>query len=109
MATGTDDSNLARVVVSRDSERDIKMRSLNVFLDGESWLDLKFGTDAETAISPGHHVLKVTNTVFSSKCEFDVSAGETVRFSAGNITRGLGAIMFVVFGMGIYSTFLHRL
>jgi len=109
MVVSSDQSqNSAKMVVERVSDRDIKMRGLKVLLDGNYLTDLSFGNRVEVQVESGPHIVRVTNNLYSSQLEFDAVAGGVSKFGAGNVMRGLGALMFVVMGIGPYRTFLER-
>ena len=84
------------------------MRGLKVLLDGNYLTDLSFGNTVDFDIASGKHVVKVSNSLYSSELEFEASPGEETAFSAGNVMRGFGAMMFVALGIGPYRVFLER-
>lgn len=102
------ESKVARVSVSRTSSKDIKIRGLEVLIDGKAVADLKFGDTFEHEVSPGKHTLKVNNTLYNKSIDFDVQAGQTAKFNAGNFVSGLGGVAFLVVGMGPYKVFLEK-
>lgn len=81
MTTG---SAPARLTVTRRSSEDVQQRQIIVSADGTELGTLMFGDSAAKAIAPGHHVLKVHNTLVWKSVEFDASPGEEVRFSVVN-------------------------
>src|SRR5580693_4610360 len=99
----------AAIVIKRDSDDDIKMRSLDVFVDGEFTVDLHFPSEYQAEVDPGDHSVKVTNHLYSRTLEFTLKAGETVTVEAGNYVTGPGTIMMSVLGMGPYKVFLRDL
>ena len=98
----------AKISVSRTSPKDIKIRGLEVLLDNKTIKDLQFGETFEHEVTPGKHTLKVNNTLYNKSVDFDVQAGQTAKFNAGNYVSGLGGVAFVVVGMGPYKVFLER-
>ena len=98
----------ATLVVRRDADRDIKMRGLEVFVDGELVSDLHFGQEKQMTLPEGEHEVKVTNSLYSKKLTVDLRPNETVELQAGNIATGLGAMMMVTLGIGPYKVFLKR-
>jgi len=95
--------------VARTSERDIKMRGLEVLLDGKHLADLQFGKERVFEIEPGEHVLKITNTVYSKEDAFTVPAGREASYEVANVVTGIGAAMMSVFGIGPYRVDLRKL
>lgn len=104
-----DGKQKANIRVMRKSDRDIKMRGLEVLLDGEHLTDIAFGTEGLYEIEAGQHTLVVTNTVSSRKEDFTVSPGGTVVFEALNVVTGLGAVMISALGIGPYKVELRRI
>lgn len=102
-----DDTN-GRVTIRRTDRRDIQERELYVSLDGQPNHILRFGDSLTLPAAPGHHRLRVHNTISRKVAEFDVGAGEHVRFSAANV-RGKGyALTAVFFGFAMMHTELRR-
>lgn len=99
----------ARVHIARNAQRDIKMRGLEIFLDGKFVKDLPFGAEVELSVDPGDHHLKISNNLYSKESRFTVGDGETVRFAVGNYFTKLGAAATVILGIGPYKVFLDRL
>ncbi len=95
-------------MIVRNSEKDIKIRGLEIHVDGEFVLDLQYGNQREIPLTAGEHELKVTNTLYSKKETFEIGEGQTVRFETGNVVTGFGAVLFTAVGMGPYKVFLRR-
>lgn len=99
----------ATLVVRRDSEDDIKMRNLEVYLDGEWRADLAYGKAFETELEPGEHEVMITNKMKREKAEFLVREGETVTFQGVNVlSKGLSAVIGA-FGVVAYHPVLKRI
>lgn len=99
----------AKITIARKAERDIKMRGLEIFLDGNFVKDLQFGGEIELPVEPGEHQLKISNNLYSKENKFTVGTGETVRFAVGNYFTRFGAAATFVLGIGPYKVFLDRL
>jgi hypothetical protein len=98
-----------RLVVARDSEKDIKIRGLFIYLDGEEVANLSYRDIFETEVSPGAHRLKATNTLFTQESEFEVTAGDVVRFQVSNRMTGILAALFGWSGIAPYKVTLERI
>lgn len=99
----------AKLKVARTSQKDIKMRGLEVFLDGKFLQDVGFGKEFELDIPTGDHVLKISNTVYSKTEEFHVGSGQSVAFEVANVLSGFGALMMSAIGIGPYKVSIRRL
>ena len=98
----------ATLVVRRDSDDDIKMRDLQVYVDDEWKADLKYGGSFETEIEPGEHKVTVSNRLKKQHMEFVAREGETVVFLGTNVlAKGLSAILGGL-GMVMYHATLKR-
>ena len=98
----------ARLIVRRDSENDIKMRNLEVHVDGAWRADVDYGRSFETELEPGEHTVMITNKMKRAQAEFVVREGETVTFQGVNVlSKGLSAIIGA-FGVVAYHPVLRR-
>lgn len=98
----------ATLIVTRNSERDLKMRGIEVFLDGRFIADLQFGGEVSLDLEPGTHVLKVTNKLKSRSAEFEVQPGDTIRYETVGLLLG-GVWLFVsMLGTIAYGVTLER-
>src|ERR671923_264236 len=85
---------LVRLTITRKKPTDIKRRQVYVALDGKKLGFLLYGDSLSWNIAPGHHVLKVNNTLFWKKIEFNAAPGEHVQFSISNHSgRGFFALI----------------
>jgi hypothetical protein len=83
-------------------------RELYVSLDGGPNTILRYGDSVTLPISPGHHTLRVHNTLSRRYAQFDAAPGENIRFSAANV-RGKGFEMLAMFfGIAPMHTVLER-
>ena len=98
----------ATLTVHRTSPADMQERELYVSLDGGTNAILRFGDSVTMSLKPGHHRLRVHNTLSRRHAEFDVAPGDRVRFSAANV-KGKGFEMLAVFfGIAPMHTVLER-
>jgi hypothetical protein len=90
----------ARLIITRDHPEDIQDRPVYLWIDGEKWdRPLKYGKTFERDIAPGRHQVKASNTLFSTKVEFDAAPGET----------GGGMVMVLMMGVAYLRVRLKRL
>ena len=94
-----------RLIVTRDSEKDVGQRQIVLTLDGEPLATLLFGESVTREIPAGSHRLRAHNTLVWKTREFDAAPGEHVRFSTVN-RAGFGTMALVaLLGVGpIYVT-----
>ena len=96
------------LVVQRDADDDIKMRNLEVHLDGKWAADLDYGGAFETELEPGEHEIMVTNKLKKERMTFVLREGETATFQGTNVlAQGMSAILGGL-GMIMYNAKLRR-
>src|SRR5579862_9055445 len=98
----------ARLVVNRNSTRDIKIRGLFVFVDDKEVANIAYGESFDTELQPGSHTLKVTNKLYSKSVDLDLKEGETAEFTAANVLSGLWAVIIGWSGLAPYKVVLQR-
>ena len=98
------DSTPARLVITRNSERDARQRQIFVSLDGERVGDIVFGESLKRDITPGRHFVRIHNTLFWKTIDFDAAPGETIHFNTINYT-GKGFLHLVLI-LGVAPMFL---
>jgi len=99
----------ARLTVERNGENDVRTRQVIVLLDGHPMATLLFGERASRDIPPGHHRLRVHNTLVWKTIEFDAAPDEHVRFRVVN-HAGLGSMALVaLLGVGPLFVKIERL
>ena len=97
------------LVVRRDADDDIRMRNLEVHVDGEWKADLAFGKTYEIELEPGEHELTVTNRMKKVSAKILLGEGETAVFQGANVlSKGLSALIGA-FGVVSYHPTLKRL
>jgi len=94
----------ARLLVTRNSERDVKNRQIFVSLDGNSIGDILFGETLDKPMAPGQHKVRVHNTLFWKTIYVEAAPGETVHFNTVNYA-GKGFLHFVLI-IGVAPLFL---
>ncbi len=98
----------ATLTVERTSPADMQERELYVSVDGGPNSILRFGDSVTLPVTPGHHRLRVHNTISRRYAEFDAAPGDRIRFSAANV-RGKGfEILAMFFGIAPMHTVLER-
>jgi hypothetical protein len=97
-----------RVTVTRTSEEDVRIRQLEVSIDGKPEGTLLFGDSVTRELAAGPHRLRVHNTLVWRTVEFALHAGEHVRFAAVN-RAGFGTYSLVaLLGAGPLYVTLRR-
>src|SRR5688572_7937274 len=98
----------AWLTIRRDSPDDVQQRELYASVDGKRVAIILFGDVATVAIPPGHHELRVHNTLSRRRVEFDAAPGQHIRFSAANVPgKGFAYWAFFV-GAALMWTTLER-
>ena len=96
------------ITVHRTSSADMQERELYVSVDGAPNVILSFGDQVTIPLTPGHHTLRVHNTLSRRRVEFDVAPGEHVRFSTANVRGKNFGILATFLGIGPMHTVLER-
>jgi hypothetical protein len=96
------------LTVHRTSPADMQERELYVSVDGSPNVILSYGDTVTIPLTPGHHRLRVHNTMSRRRAEFDVGPGEHVRFSAANVRGKNFGILATFLGIGPVHTVLER-
>lgn len=99
---------VAVVTISRNSAEDIHQRQVIVKLDGRERGDLLFGDSLTFKVLPGRHKLQVDNTWNKKTVEFEVAAGDHLRFRAVNRTGHWGWFLLSALGVGLIWVSLER-
>jgi len=98
------------LVITRDYPQDIQDRPVYLWVDGEKWDGvLRYGATFTRELPPGHHTIKVHNTLFGQTVEFDGEAGETVRYRCENGLTGGGMVMVLMMGAAYLRVRLKRI
>lgn len=83
-------------------------RELYVAIDGGKNTILRFGESMTVPVSPGHHSIRVHNTLSRRRAEFDVAPGEHVVFRSANVRGRDFGILAMFFGIAPMHTVLER-
>ena len=98
----------AWLTIRRTSAEDVQQRELYASLDGRQIAIILYGDVATVSIPPGHHELRVHNTLSRKRVPFDAAAGQHVRFRAANVPgKGIAYWAFLV-GAALMWTVLER-
>ena len=92
-------STHAKLTITRNNPNDVKRRQVYVALDGEKLGFLLYGDSLTRDIPVGHHTLRLNNTLFWKKVEFDAVPGEHIRFAINNYTGPAFYALVLVFGI----------
>ena len=84
-------------------------RELYVSIDGGKNAILRYRDSVTVPVTPGHHKLRVHNTISRRYAEFDARPGDRIRFSAANVRGKHFAMLAMFFGIGPMYTVLERL
>lgn len=101
-------SGTAWLTIRRTSPDDVQHRELYASLDGKRIAIILYDDVATVAIAPGHHELRVHNTLSRKRVEFDAAPGQHVQFAAANVpSKGFAYWAFFV-GAALMWTTLER-
>ncbi|HEX5476081.1 MAG TPA: hypothetical protein VFX12_15595 [Vicinamibacterales bacterium] len=99
----------ASVTITRTSDQDVKQRQMHVYLDGLRIATLMFGDSITWDLDPGHHQVRVSNTLVWKTVEFDLRRGEQVFFETIN-RAGFGTYpMLLIIGVAPLYVTLERM
>jgi hypothetical protein len=79
---------MAKLVVHRDSPRDVKMRFIQIIVDGKISGQLSFGESTTIDIEPGERRIRFDNTWAKKDFTLDFTDGQTRTFVVGNVPGG---------------------
>ncbi len=81
-----------------------------IWIDGEKLeRPLRYGMTITRALEPGRHKVKAHNTLFGDTVEFDVAAGDTIRYRCENGLTPGGMVMVLFMGVAYLKVRLQRL
>jgi hypothetical protein len=93
----------AQLTISRNTSADFQDRQVYLWVDGESLGKIKYGRAITREISPGHHVIRANNTLFSHTLTVAARPGEHVRVRCHNGMPRAGWLMM----MFLHVTYLR--
>jgi len=103
-------SETARLIITRDHPEDVQDRPVYLWIDGEKWEGvLRYGRTFEREVPAGRHIVKASNTLFSTTQEFDATPGEAIRYRCENGLTGGGMVMVLMMGVAYLKVKLVRL
>jgi len=102
------DLETAELLIVRDAENDIKMRGLEIFVDGEYVYDIEFNRSFKTRLPIGSHTIKVSNHLYKKSIVIDLKPGDNIQLQVGNAFGLIGGLMVSVLGMGPYRVFINE-
>jgi hypothetical protein len=83
------------------------MRDLYVVIDDLEEQTLLNGQTLTLPLTPGQHLLKVTNRLFTRKAQFELEEGQTAKFLVSNkAVGGVFSLLVVLGGTGAYKVTL---
>jgi len=77
----------SRVIISRTHPADYGQRQVFVRLDDRPNIALVFGQSYEQEVRPGHHHMRIHNTLFWKHIDFTIEPGEHLEFIVINSAR----------------------
>ena len=92
----------AQLSIRRHDADDFQDRQIQLFVDDEPWGKIRYGQTVTREIAPGHHKVRVFNTMFSKSLILDVTPGEHVRLRTGNGFPKAGWMLFMI----LHATYL---
>ena len=103
-------SQATQLVITRNHPQDVQDRPVYLWIDGAKWDGvLRYGKTFTRELEPGHHTVQASNTLFWTTQEFDVAAGQTVRYRCENGFTGGGMMMVLMLGVAYLKVKLVRL
>jgi hypothetical protein len=99
----------ATLVVRRDSDTDIKMREMEVWVDGKFAATVDYGKSFEVPLDPGEHSVMVSNKLKKEKADFIVREGDSIVFQAANVMSKGMSVILAGLGMIVYHVTLKRI
>lgn len=93
----------AQLTIGRHFADDFRDRQILLFVDGQPWGKVRYGSEITQDITPGRHRVRAFNTLFAKTMEIDVRAGEHVRLNCGNGFPRAGYLMM----MFLHVTYLR--
>jgi hypothetical protein len=93
------------ITVRRTSKQDVGERHVVVSVDGRKLADLLYGQRLTRELEPGHHRLKVHNTLVWKTLEFDLAPGEHIHFTTANrLGSGAWQLLMLIGAGPLYVT-----
>ncbi len=87
--------NNAQLTITRNGNGDFQDRQVYLFVDGEPWGKVRYGHAVSREITPGRHLVRAFNTLFSHTIEVKALPGEHVRLHCTNGMPTVGWLMMI--------------
>jgi len=100
--------NQATVIVRRSSINDIKIRGIEVLIDGVLVANLQYGQTIETNVEPGTHTITVTNRLNTKSLEFEAKDDQRIAFETEGIALSGLWMLMTMLGTVAYKVTLKR-
>ena len=98
----------ATLSITRDTDDDVQDRWIRVWLDGTFWDILRYGKTLSTEVDPGHHTIKVSNTLTRDTLEFDARPGDSIKLRCHNSISKGGFLSILMIGVAPIKVRLER-
>jgi len=85
------------IVVNRNSPHDFQDRQIYLWIDDEPLGKIRYGEAVVRRIEPGHHTVRVFNTLLTRTLSVDAAPGEQVRLQCGTGMPTAGWLMMMFF------------
>lgn len=99
----------ATLVVRRDSARDVKMRNVDVYIDGKMEGRIGFGETKSFDVEPGERHVKFDNTWAKKELDLTFADGGRREFVVGNIPGGCFIAGLALAGAGPTDVFADEI
>jgi hypothetical protein len=99
----------AQLIIIRNTPDDVQDRWIKVWVDGEQIETLRYGMTITRDLAPGHHLVKVSNSLTRDTCEFDAAPGETIRLRCHNAISSGGFLSILMIGVAGIRVRLERI
>lgn len=99
----------ASVTITRTADDDCQTRQLIVSIDGRRVATLLYGDSIRCDLVPGHHTLRVYNTLVWKTVDFTLKAGEQLFFEAVNRASTSTYLVVALLGVGPLYVRIRRM
>lgn len=99
---------MATLVVRRDSARDVKMRNVDVYIDGKMEGRLGFGESKSFEVEPGDRHVRFDNTWAKKELDLTFEDGDRREFVVGNVPGGCFVAGLALAGAGPTHVFAEE-
>lgn len=99
---------MATLVVRRDSARDVKMRNVDVYIDGKMEGRIGYGETKSFDVQPGERHVKFDNTWAKKELHLAFIEGGRREFIVGNVPGGCFVAGLALAGAGPTQVFAEE-